>query len=174
MQRLNDLRPFLSRRVIRGRRDQREGVREVHDGGSFLADHASQIGTRLAIPNRVQGNFPRGHRANRVIVARELDHLVAIRAQQVLFVAKDLILASRLLIEVMALEDFHGRVPIVVSLPRDFRSPISELFSRRFNFRKNPVRFLGSKAAKLGKWGETPNGRSRLWQKPAFGAKFVA
>jgi hypothetical protein len=79
----------------------------VHDRGPFFAERASEFSDRLSVPDGPHGGLPRGHVPEDIVVAGELNHLMAIGPQQVRLVVKDLVFPARLLIEIMALKYFH-------------------------------------------------------------------
>jgi hypothetical protein len=87
----------------------------VHDRGPFSADRASQFSDRLSVPDGPHGGLPRGHVSNGIVVAGELNDLMAMRSQQVRLVVKDLVFPARLLIDVMALKYFHRDISESVS-----------------------------------------------------------
>ena len=108
MQGLDDRHAFGTGGIVGRRRNQRKGIRAVHDRRPLPADQLPQLMKGVAAPYRPPGGLKETHSLDRVVVACESHDRMTVRLQKRRLGGEAQIFAPGLLVKVMAKKDFQG------------------------------------------------------------------
>ena len=95
-------------RIVDGGRDDRESVVDVNDVRPFLLHQGQELAMHMRVPDGIAKQDQRVLSLHLVVAGVKRNDLMAMRAQQIGFLGKDLILATGGLIRVVNRENLHG------------------------------------------------------------------